>query len=178
MDLQTRIAQLIEPTITDLGYELVRVQLQGSQRQTLQIMAERPDGTMAVHDCERISRALSALMDVEDPIPDAYMLEVSSPGVDRPLTRRKDFVRWAGFDAKVEAAGLIEGRKRFSGHLKGFDEDADQVVMEIEGEEFRLPFTAIGKAKLILNDALLAWAEAQQAAAEADEAAQHDNNEG
>lgn len=184
MDLPTRIAALIEPTLTDMGYELVRVQLQGTQRQTLQIMAERAsDGGMAVHDCEAISRAVSAIMDVEDPIPEAYMLEVSSPGVDRPLTRRKDFTNWVGFDAKVEAPGVAEGRKRYTGRLLGFDAAADSIRMDVDGEEVTLPFAAVSKAKLVLNDRLLAWAEAQQSendngagAVELD--ATEDNNEG
>ncbi|WP_404382516.1 ribosome maturation factor RimP [Caenispirillum salinarum] len=189
MDLQARIAALIEPTLTDMGYELVRVQLQGSDRQTLQIMADRADGApITVEDCEAISRAISAILDVEDPIGPAYVLEVSSPGIDRPLTRRKDFERWKDFDAKVEAPGLVEGRKRFQGLLRGFDAERDEVILQVEGEGkdaedvvVGIPFSSVTKAKLILNDALWAWAEAQQAAVNRDDdaaAADDDNKEG
>jgi ribosome maturation factor RimP len=189
MDLQARIVDLIEPTLTDMGYDLVRVQLQGSERQTLQIMAERTaDGGMAVADCEAISRAVSAILDVEDPIGPAYVLEVSSPGIDRPLTRRKDFTAWEGFDAKLEAPGLVEGRKRFQGLLRGFDAEEDKVLLQVEGEGkgaedvvIGIPFASVTKAKLILNDALWAWAETQQAAANPDDGAaavDDDNKEG
>lgn len=154
MDLMERLSAIIDPTLEGMGYELVRVQLQGSRRQTLQIMADRADGqNMTVDDCADISRALSAVLDVEDPIPGAYTLEVSSPGIDRPLTRRKDFEVWAGFDAKVEAKGLVEGRKRFIGVLLGLE--GDDVLLRCEGEELRIPFDMIGKAKLVLTEALI-----------------------
>lgn len=154
MDLMERLDTMIAPTLEGMGYELVRVQLQGSRRQTLQVMADRIDGrNMTVDDCADISRALSAVLDVEDPIPGAYTLEVSSPGIDRPLTRRKDFETWAGFEAKVEAKGLVEGRKRFNGVLLGLD--GDDVILRCEGDDMRIPFEAIGKAKLVLTDALI-----------------------
>ncbi|SOD92035.1 ribosome maturation factor RimP [Caenispirillum bisanense] len=181
MDLTTRIADLIEPTLDDMGYELVRVQLFGGQRQTLQIMAERKDGGMGIEDCSAISHAVSAILDVEDPIAGAYHLEVSSPGLDRPLTRAKDFDVWAGFDAKVELAQPHDGRKRFSGQLLGRDPETDEVKLRLveTDEEVSIPRHAIGKAKLVLNDALLAWAKAQQdeeEAGETDAAADNDDN--
>ena len=154
MELTDRLAAIIEPTLEGMGYELVRVHLQGSKRQTLQIMADRADGKgMTVEDCADISRAISAVLDVEDPIPGAYTLEVSSPGIDRPLTRRKDFEAWAGFEIKVEAKGLVEGRKRFAGVLLGLE--GDDVILRSEGEDMRIPFDTIGKAKLVLTDALI-----------------------
>ena len=157
MDLNSKIAALITPTLEDMGYELVRALLLGGRRQTLQIMAERADGApMRVDDCADISHAISALLDVEDPISDAYDLEVSSPGIDRPLTRLKDFTRWAGFDARVEADSLIDGRRRFSGLLVGLDED-DNVIIRCEDEVDRaIPFANIAKAKLLMTDALVA----------------------
>ncbi len=154
MELTDRLAAIIDPTLEGMGYELVRVQLQGSKRQTLQVMADRADGKgMTVEDCADISRALSAVLDVEDPIPGAYTLEVSSPGIDRPLTRRKDFEAWAGFDVKVEAKGLVEGRRRYNGVLLGLE--GDDVLLRCEGEDMRIPFEAVSKAKLVLTDALI-----------------------
>jgi ribosome maturation factor RimP len=155
---------LIAPSLDAMGYELVRVQLQGQQRLTLQIMADRKDGAMmAVEDCADISRALSALLDVEDPITGAYTLEVSSPGIDRPLTRAKDFEQWAGFETKLEAIQPIEGRKRFRGKLLGLD-DAGNVRLAIEtgsggGEatgEVVIALSNVRAAKLVLTDELIA----------------------
>ncbi len=113
--IDRRIAEIITPVIEDLGYELVRVRLMTGKESTLQIMAQRPDGSIEVDDCAAISTAVSAILDVEDPIVDAYTLEVSSPGIDRPLTRLKDFDRWIGFEAKIETEELIDGRRRFKG---------------------------------------------------------------
>ena len=156
MDLQSRLESLIAPSLDAMGYELVRVQLQGKQRLTLQIMADRKDGVMmAVEDCADISRALSALLDVEDPISGAYSLEVSSPGIDRPLTRAKDFAQWAGFEAKLESAQPIEGRKRFKGKLLGLDDDGN-VRLVIETGEVAIPFADVRGAKLVLTDDLIA----------------------
>jgi len=156
MDLQSRLEALIAPSLDAMGYELVRVQLQGKQRLTLQIMADRKDGVMmAVEDCADISRSLSALLDVEDPIAGAYSLEVSSPGIDRPLTRAKDFVQWAGFEAKLESSAPIEGRKRFKGKLLGLD-DAGNVRLVIEAGEVAIPFADVRGAKLVLTDELIA----------------------
>ncbi|CAA7617597.1 ribosome maturation factor RimP [Magnetospirillum sp. SS-4] len=164
MELQSRLEALIAPSLDAMGYELVRVQLQGQQRLTLQIMADRKDGVMmAVEDCADISRALSALLDVEDPISGAYSLEVSSPGIDRPLTRAKDFERWAGFETKLEAIQPIEGRKRFRGKLLGLDETGNNVRLAIEtaagGEaagEVSIPLPNVRAAKLVLTDELIA----------------------
>jgi ribosome maturation factor RimP len=159
MDASKRIEDLIAAPLDDMGYELVRVQISGTQRHTLQIMAERQDGeNMTVEDCATISRELSALFDVEDPISGSYTLEVSSPGLDRPLTRLKDFERFAGLEARVELHRPIDGRRRFRGRLGGLQ--GDMVRIDVDGEVVDLPFADIQRAKLILNDELLALAEA------------------
>ena len=138
-----------------MGFELVRVQFgSGQRRPTLQIMAERIDRQpMAVEDCAEISRNLSALLDVEDPLPGAYLLEVSSPGIDRPLVKPADYERFAGFEARLETKAPIEGRKRFRGRLMGLS--GDQVRLIEEGAELTLPLEQINKAKLLLTDALI-----------------------
>lgn len=141
-----------------MGYELVRVLLQGRQNLTLQVMAERRDRQpMTVDDCAEISRSISAILDVEDPIAEAYTLEVSSPGIDRPLTRPQDFERFAGFEAKVETVQPVEGRKRFRGQVMGLDEE-NQVRLVVETGEIALPLASIKSAKLVLTDALIAAA--------------------
>ena len=156
MQERHRIARLIEPTVEDMGFRLVRVHMTGSVRQVLQVMAEPLDGSgMTVEHCADLSRALSAVLDVEDPISDAYTLEVSSPGVDRPLTRREDFERYAGFDARVEMDAAVEGRRRYKGRLHGLDDDG-RIVIADEGETVRLDFAEVRRAKLLLTDALLA----------------------
>lgn len=155
MDRQHRLEALVAPSLESMGYELVRVQFEGRQRPTLQVMAERQDGRpMTVDDCADISRSLSALLDVEDPIDGAYVLEVSSPGIDRPLTRGKDFDAWAGFEAKVEAIVGVDGRKRFRGHLLGLDGQA--VRLKVETGEVAIPLDDIRSAKLVLTDELIA----------------------
>ena len=152
---QTPLEILITPTLEGMGYELVRVEMRSSGRPTLQIMAERVDGKdMTVDDCADISRALSALLDVEDPIGGAYILEVSSPGIDRPLTRRKDFERFAGFETKLETTMPLEGRKRFRGMLLGLNAKGAVLLKEDE-TEFVIPLDSVRKAKLILTDALI-----------------------
>ncbi len=158
-----RLAEVIEPTVMAMDFELVRVRLQGSddQRRTLQIMAERGDGTMTVEDCAQLSRAVSAVLDVEDPIDGEYILEVSSPGIDRPLTRLKDFATWAGFEAKLELAVPRDGRRRFKGRLRGLDGDA--VLIDAQGADGRqvvtaLPFVDLAEARLVITDDLLAAA--------------------
>ena len=163
MDLAKRIQDMIAPTVEDLGFEIVRVQVTGSKHPRLQVMAERIDGTgIDVEDCAKISRSISALLDVEDPISGEYALEVSSPGIDRPLTRTKDFETWAGFDAKVELSVGIDGRKRFSGRLLGVD-DNDNILMEdAEGENHVLPFDDVQRAKLLLTDELMAAVTSEQ----------------
>jgi ribosome maturation factor RimP len=155
-DKTAQIARLVEPMLQGMGYELVRVQLGGgSFRPTLQIMAERIDRQpMTVEDCAEISRNVSAILDVEDPLEGAYLLEVSSPGIDRPLIRPQDYERFAGFEARLELARPLEGRRRFRGRI---GELADGTVRIIESAgEFRLPLEQINKAKLVLTDELLA----------------------
>ncbi len=155
MDPSAKVVQIIEDAATSLGLELIRVTFGGGRVQTLQIMAENPDGTMLVDDCARLSREVSALLDVEDPITGEYMLEVSSPGIDRPLTRPKDFVKWSGFDIKIELrTGNEEGRRRFKGKLKSFA-DGNIHITTVEGEDMTLPFDDLLKAKLLLSDELL-----------------------
>src|ERR671935_2288201 len=116
-----RVAAIAEPLLENLGYRLVRVRISGLAGCTVQIMAERPDGTMTIEDCETVSRALSPVLDVEDPIDRAYRLELSSPGIDRPLVRRSDFARYAGHEAKIEMAAMIDGRRRFRGEIVGVE---------------------------------------------------------
>lgn len=155
--LEARIAHIVEPVVADLGYELVRVKLSGLNGTTLQIMAERPDGTMAVEDCELISRNISPALDVADPIDREYHLEVSSPGIDRPLTRAKDFETWAGHEAKIELERPLDGRKRFRGTLLGVRGEAAGVRLSDtpDGAEFWLPLEDIGEARLVLTDELI-----------------------
>lgn len=153
--LAARVEELIAPTIEDMDYDIVRVRLGGDRRTVLQIMAERrDDAAMTVEDCADISRAVAAILDVEDPISQAYELEVSSPGLDRPLTRLADFERFAGFEAKVETSMLMDGRRRFSGRLLGAE--GVNVKLTVDGEEVSLPFEDIAKAKLVLTDELIA----------------------
>jgi ribosome maturation factor RimP len=158
--LDARVAAIVEPIIEGLGYRLVRVKISTRNGQTLQIMAERPDGTMTVEDCGVISRNISPALDVEDPVTSAYHLEVSSPGIDRPLVRRADFVRWAGHEARIELSVPIEGRKRYRGILIGLDGDTTGVKLEDapEGAPDRvwLPLDTIADARLVMTDALVA----------------------
>ncbi len=161
MDLKETLAELAGPTLEGMGYELVRVRLSGKERKVVQIMAEPADGrAMTVDDCAEISHALSALFDVEDPIHGAYTLEVSSPGIDRPLTRLKDFETYSGFDAKVETRFPIDGRRRWRGKVLGVSsaagDTAPQVRLQTEQGDVSLPFAEIATAKLILTDALIA----------------------
>lgn len=149
-----RLARIVTPTIEGLGYGLVRIRLMGGKTKTLQIMAEKADGTMEVDDCAAVSRAVSAVLDVEDPIADAYTLEVSSPGIDRPLTRLEDFERWEGYEAKLETEELIEGRRRFKGLLAGVE--GSEVLIEIEEGTIGLEFDWLADAKLVLTDELIA----------------------
>lgn len=152
------IETLIAPTLEAMGYEIVRVTLAGSSRRVLQIMAERrSDGGMSVEDCEAISRSVSAVLDVNDPVGNSFTLEVSSAGIDRPLTRLKDFERFAGFEAKVEMRVPIEGQRRFSGRLRGV-QGAD-ILLDTDSGEQRLAFNEMAKAKLLLTEELLAAAQ-------------------
>ena len=155
MDLADRIGDLVRPSMESMGYWLVRVQISGRQRPRLQIMAERADGKpMLVEDCADLSRAISAVLDVDDPISSAYTLEVSSPGVDRPLVRLDDYNRFAGLDARIELVRLIDGRRRFRGRLAGTC--GDTVKLVVEGAELALAYADIRSAKLVLTDELLA----------------------
>ena len=157
-----QVRTLIEPAVEAMGFELVRVRFTSGDHPTLQVMAERPDGTMVVEDCAELSRTLSALLDVEDPIRGEYNLEVSSPGIDRPLTRRKDFERWAGFDTKVELAAPIDGQRRFRGILKGLS--GDGVLLETDTGPVTLVYDDIEHAKLVMTDALIDAHQAAEAA--------------
>jgi ribosome maturation factor RimP len=157
--LPARVAAIVEPVIEQLGYRLVRVRVSGAEGCTVQIMAERPDGTMTVEDCEAVSRALSPVLDVTDPIDRAYRLEISSPGIDRPLVRKSDFERYTGHIAKIETALPILGRKRFRGLLMGTDGEAARIRRDdaAEGEEAEvlLPIEEMSEAKLVLTDQLV-----------------------
>jgi ribosome maturation factor RimP len=153
--IDRRIAGLIEPVLTDMGFELVRLRLMGGKSPTLQIMAQRPDGTIEVDDCAAISTAVSALLDVEDPIAEAYTLEVSSPGIDRPLTRLADFDRWTGHEARIETEELIDGRRRFKGQLAGTDGDEVLIALDDSDLTIGLKFDWISDAKLVLTDELI-----------------------
>jgi ribosome maturation factor RimP len=161
VDPNRQVAELIEPTLSDMGFELVRVLLHGSQRPTLQVMAERADRVpMTVEHCAEVSRAVSAILDVADPIAGAYRLEVTSPGLDRPLTRRADFERFRGFEARIETELPIEGRRRFRGRLLGVVED--QLRLQLADGEQAIPYAGIRKAKLIVTDEMLAAAAEQR----------------
>lgn len=154
------IAALIAPVLEGMGYSLVRVQQSGGRRPTLQVMAERRDGrAMTVEDCATISRVLSAKLDVDDPIAGPYNLEVSSPGIDRPLTRLADFERFAGALARIETRAPIDGRRRFTGRILGVD--GDNVRVRIETGDVTIGFPAIGRAKLVLTDELIAAAQSR-----------------
>ncbi len=153
--IDRRIAGLIEPVLADMGFELVRIRLMGGKSPTLQIMAQRPAGTIEVDDCAAISTAVSALLDVEDPIAEAYTLEVSSPGIDRPLTRLADFDRWTGHEARIETEELIDGRRRFKGQLAGIDGDEVLIALDDSDVTIGLKFDWISDAKLVLTDDLI-----------------------
>ena len=153
------LSDMLEPIIEQLGYEVVRIMTIGQANPTLQIMIDKTDGTdITVDDCAKVSRALSQVLDEKDPITDKYNLEVSSPGLDRPLTKPEHFKRFIGYEAKIETDELIDGRKRF----KGFIENTDHSDVVLKGEDicYRIPYQAISKAKLVLNDDLLARWEA------------------
>lgn len=156
--MDRRIAEIVQPVIEDMGFELVRIRVMTSKIETtLQIMAQRPDGGIDVDECAKISTAVSAVLDVEDPIVDNYTLEVSSPGIDRPLTRLKDFEQWDGYTVKIETEELIDGRRRFKGDLRGVE--GDEVLIELdEGKEpitIGLKFEWLSDAKLVLTDELI-----------------------
>jgi ribosome maturation factor RimP len=160
--IDRRLAGIVTPTIEGLGFELVRLRLMGGKRATLQIMAERPEGGIEIEDCAKISRAVSAVLDVEDPISGEYTLEVSSPGIDRPLTRLKDFERHAGWEARIETAELIDGRRRFKGTLEGVEDG--EVLLAIPEGTIGLAYDLIADAKLVLTDELIAASLAERKA--------------
>lgn len=155
--IDRRLAEIISPVIEDLGYELVRVRLMSGKTTTLQVMADKADGGIEVDDCAEISNAISATMDVEDPILDTYTLEVSSPGIDRPLTRLKDFDMFEGYEAKLETTELIDGRRRFKGELAGVEGNEVLINIEEHGETVTigLDFDWLSDAKLVLTDDLI-----------------------
>ncbi len=173
-----RVAALVAPVAEDLGLRLVRVKIKAQNGCTVQIMAERQDGTLAIEDCERLSRAVSPVLDLEEPVAGTYFLEISSPGIDRPLIRRADFERWSGYEAKIEMALPLEGRKRFRGLLRGLE--GDFALLELpdvkEGADrlVRLPLADLGEARLVLTDELIRESLRRDAAAvggQADESA-------
>lgn len=156
--LAAQVAAVIEPVLDSSGFRLVRVTVTGREGKIVQVLAERPDGTMTIGDCEAASRELSPVLDVHDPIADSYRLEVSSPGIDRPLVRPSDFDDWSGYEAKIELSEMIDGRKRFRGVLEGFKDgeirielDLDQVGRTVIG----LPIALVAEAKLVLTDELV-----------------------
>ena len=151
--IDRRMAEIITPVIEDLGYELVRVRLMSGKNTILQIMADKPEGGIEVDDCAKISTAVGATLDVEDPIVDEYALEVSSPGIDRPLTRLKDFENFEGYEAKIETTELIDGRRRFKGELAGVEDD--EVLINVEEGTIGLKFDWLTDAKLVLTDDLI-----------------------
>ncbi len=156
-----RVAALAEPVLASLGYRLVRVRISGSAGCTVQIMAERPDGTMKIEDCEAVSRALSPVLDVADPIEGSYQLEISSPGIDRPLVRRSDFDRYAGYLAQVEMQAPIDGRRRFRGELTGTDGECARIRWNgapSDNPEILLRIDDMMEAKLVLTDTLISEA--------------------
>ncbi|ATN32404.1 ribosome maturation factor RimP [Rhizobium sp. ACO-34A] len=179
--LDRRIAEIIEPVLVAMGFKLVRVRLMNQNGLTLQVMAEKNDGTMTVEDCEEVSMAISPALDVEDPVDKAYHLEVSSPGIDRPMVRKSDFERWIGHLLKCETSILIDNRKRFRGKItevsaEGFTIERDQVAY---GEQplVTVPFTALAEAKLILTDDLIRDALRADKLAKAEAANQNENEE-
>jgi len=167
--LAARVAAIVEPVIESLGYRLVRVKVSAADGCTVQIMAERPDGGMDVDDCETISRALSPVLDVANPIDRAYRLEISSPGLDRPLVRKSDFERYTGHLARIEMDVPVNGRKRFRGFLAGTEDEtarlAWETVPEGEAPEVLLPIAEMSEAKLVLTDELVADALRREKAA-------------
>ncbi|UOA13261.1 MULTISPECIES: ribosome maturation factor RimP [Sulfitobacter] len=151
--IDRRLAEIITPVIEDMGFELVRVRLMSGKSTILQVMADRPDGGIEVDECAKISQAIGAVLDVEDPILDEYALEVSSPGIDRPLTRLKDFDAFEGYEAKIETTELIDGRRRFKGELAGVE--GGEVLINVEEGTIGLQFDWLSDAKLVLTDDLI-----------------------
>ena len=156
--LAAQIAGLAEPVLAELGFRLVRVVVSGRNGATVQIMAERPEGTITVEECAEISRRLSPVLDVHDPVQGHYTLEISSPGIDRPLVRPSDFEAWAGYDAKIETKAPISGRKRFKGVIEGIEGDEVRLEVELEGpgrQVVGLPLALVAEARLVLTEELI-----------------------
>lgn len=156
--LAAQLAAFVEPAIIDLGFRLVRVSVQGKEGKTVQIMAERPDGTISIDDCETISKQISPILDVNDVFAGAYRLEVSSPGIDRPLVRPSDFEDWEGYEAKVELKEAVDGRRRFKGALHGFENGEVLMECDVDGSSRQLlgfPVHLVSDAKLVLTDDLI-----------------------
>lgn len=153
------IAELAEPVLESLGFRLVLARILSGQGTIVEIMAERPDGSMTIEDCRAVSQALSPVLDVHDPLPGSYRLQISSPGIDRPLVRPSDFDQWAGFEAKIELKELIDGRRRFRGIIEGFEAGEVRIEVDLGKEQgvklLGLPIGLIGEAKLVLTDALV-----------------------
>jgi ribosome maturation factor RimP len=154
-----RVAAVVEPVIEGIGFRLVRVKVSAQNGTTIQIMAERPDGQMSVSDCETVSRAVSPVLDLEEPVSEAYNLEISSPGIDRPLVRRSDFERWADHEAKVELEPPLDGRKRFRGIVRGVEGESVLIEMpdakDPEARMARVPLDSVADARLVLTDDLI-----------------------
>lgn len=179
--LEAKIAEIVEPVIESMGYQLVRIRTTGENGLTLQIMAERPDGTMSVQDCEAVSRAIAPVLEVEDPIERAYHLEMSSPGIDRPMVRKGDFIRWAGHILKCETSVMVEGRKRFRGWIGEVDETGFVIERDDPSPDeeaiLLIPFSAYAEGKLILTDELIDQAlKADKLAKKAQKKAEHENS--
>lgn len=149
------LEDMLEPVVDGMGYELVRVLTIGAKNPTLQVMIDRKDGKeVTVDDCAVVSRRLSDVLDEKDPIESQYSLEVSSPGIDRPLTKPEHFARFSGYEAKIETSTVIEGRKRFKGRISGID-DKNNIAFEMDGTEYVIPFDEVAKAKILITDELL-----------------------
>jgi ribosome maturation factor RimP len=165
--VEARVAAIVDPVAVSLGYALVRVKITAENGMTLQIMAEDGNGRFSINDCERLSKDLSPVLDVEDPIDREYHLEVSSPGIDRPLVRARDFERYIGHEAKIEMADLVDGRKRFRGIIKAADADSFTIRLpdapKDTDPEHKLPLALLAEAKLVMTDALINMAQADQA---------------
>jgi len=180
--LDRRIAEIIEPVLVAMDFKLVRVRMMNQNGMTLQIMAERTDGTMTVEDCEAVSMAISPVLDVEDPVDKAYHLEVSSPGIDRPMVRKSDFSRWQGHLVKCETSILVDNRKRFRGKIVAADENGFTLERDqpAAGDEptVVIPFTALAEGRLILTDDLIRDALAADKKAKAAQAANPNDEDG
>jgi ribosome maturation factor RimP len=175
-----KVAALIEPALESMGFRLVQVRLMGGSDAILEIMAERVDGTMTVEDCEAVSHAVSPLLDVHDPIEGSYRLQISSPGIDRPLVRPADFERWAGYEAKIELKEAVSGRKRFRGPIEGYADGEVRIEVEVPDEGRQIigvPVALVGSAKLVLTDDLVRDTLRRAKSGGADGAAEDDGTE-